>query len=56
MINFLISHNNTNSQSTEQQCNEKKENSQTRGYHLIEQHNYFQRYFNNTCVTDSEEN
>ena len=38
MINFLISRNNTNSQSTEQQCDEKKENHQTRGYHLIEHH------------------
>ena len=38
MINFLISHNNTNSQSTEQLCDEKKENHQTRGYHLIEHH------------------
>ena len=38
LINFLISRNNTNSQSTEQQCDEKKENHQTRGYHLIEHH------------------
>ena len=38
VINFLISRNNTNSQSTEQQCDEKKENHQTRGYHLIEHH------------------
>ena len=38
MINFLISRNNTNSQSTEQQCDAKKENHQTRGYHLIEHH------------------
>ena len=38
VINFLTSHNNTNSQSTEQQCDEKKENHQTRGYHLIEHH------------------
>ena len=34
---FLISCN-TNSQSTEQQCDEKKEYHQTRGYHLIEHH------------------
>ena len=36
VINFLISCNNTNSHSTEQKSNERKENHQTRGYHLIE--------------------
>ena len=36
VINFLISCNNTNSHSTGQKSNEKKENHQTRGYHLIE--------------------
>ena len=38
VINFLISRNNTNSHSTEQLCDEKKENHQTRGVRLIAHH------------------
>ena len=53
VINFLISHNNTNSQSNSNVISEERKSSVKRIF--IDWTTYCQRYFHNTCVTDSEE-
>ena len=53
VINFLISHNNTNSQSGSNVISEERKSSVKRIF--IDWTTYSQRYFHNTCVTDSKE-
>ena len=53
VINFLISHNNTNSQSGSNVISEERKSSDKRIF--IDWTTYYQRYFHNISVTDSEE-
>ena len=53
LINFLISHNNTNSQSNSNVISEEGKSWVKRIF--IDWTTYSQRYFHNTCVTDSKE-